>query len=334
MRLMLQTKRVVEGDFHDGGGLLLFGQALFMCLRGELDPMGGKSINLGVFAGAPDETMASATNDSKWQKDAADQNFDYMFKLLIIGNSSVGKTSFLFRYADDSFTSAFVSTVGIDFKVKTVFRQDKRVKLQIWDTAGQERYRTITTAYYRGAMGFILMYDVTNEESFNAVQDWCTQIKTHAWSNASVVLVGNKCDLEDSRVVSQAKGQDLASDLGMPLKMLPRPRLRTVPWCTQIKTYSWDNAQVVLVGNKCDLEDERVVSAERGKQLADQLGLEFFETSAKENINVKAVFERLVDIICDKMSESLDSDPTLVSNTTKATRLTENPNMQSNSCGC
>lgn len=105
-------------------------------------------------------------------KDAADQNFDYMFKLLIIGNSSVGKTSFLFRYADDSFTSAFVSTVGIDFKVKTVFRQDKRVKLQIWDTAGQERYRTITTAYYRGAMGFILMYDITNEESFNSVQDW------------------------------------------------------------------------------------------------------------------------------------------------------------------
>lgn len=73
-----------------------------------------------------------AGQDPKWQKDASDQNFDYMFKLLIIGNSSVGKTSFLFRYADDSFTSAFVSTVGIDFKVKTVFRNDKRVKLQIW----------------------------------------------------------------------------------------------------------------------------------------------------------------------------------------------------------
>jgi len=217
----------------------------------------------------------AAQGDGKWQKDAADQNFDYMFKLLIIGNSSVGKTSFLFRYADDSFTSAFVSTVGIDFKVKTVFRQDKRVKLQIWDTAGQERYRTITTAYYRGAMGFILMYDVTNEESFNAVQDWCTQIKT----------------------------------------------------------YSWDNAQVVLVGNKCDLEDERVVSTERGKQLADQLGLEFFETSAKENINVKAVFERLVDIICDKMSESLDSDPTIVNNP-QTKRLTENPNPPDGGCQC
>lgn len=77
-------------------------------------------------------SQMAAVNDPKWQKDAADQNFDYMFKLLIIGNSSVGKTSFLFRYADDSFTSAFVSTVGIDFKVKTVFRHDKRVKLQIW----------------------------------------------------------------------------------------------------------------------------------------------------------------------------------------------------------
>ncbi|XP_041976314.1 ras-related protein Rab-3 isoform X1 [Aricia agestis] len=215
--------------------------------------------------------------DPKWQKETADQNFDYMFKLLIIGNSSVGKTSFLFRYADDSFTSAFVSTVGIDFKVKTVFRHDKRVKLQIWDTAGQERYRTITTAYYRGAMGFILMYDITNEESFNSVQDWVTQIKT----------------------------------------------------------YSWDNAQVILVGNKCDMEEERVVSQERGKQLADQLGVEFYETSAKENINVKTVFERLVDIICDKMSESLDSEPAMLAGGARGQKLTEQPQGNSNpNCNC
>lgn len=206
-----------------------------------------------------------------------DQQFDYMFKILIIGNSSVGKTSFLFRYADDSFTSAFVSTVGIDFKVKTVIRREKKMKLQIWDTAGQERYRTITTAYYRGAMGFILMYDVTNEESFSSVQDWVTQIKT----------------------------------------------------------YSWDNAQVILVGNKSDMEHERVVSYERGRQLATQLGLEFFETSAKENINVKDVFERLVDIICDKMSDGLDSDQSM-NNMNRGTRLTDNPmpNNQNNNCQC
>uniref|UniRef100_A0A7M4E2C1 Ras-related protein Rab-3 n=1 Tax=Crocodylus porosus TaxID=8502 RepID=A0A7M4E2C1_CROPO len=195
--------------------------------------------------------MASVADARYRSKDASDQNFDYMFKLLIIGNSSVGKTSFLFRYADDTFTPAFVSTVGIDFKVKTVCRNDKRVKLQIWDTAGQERYRTITTAYYRGAMGFILMYDITNEDSFNAVQDWATQIKT----------------------------------------------------------YSWDNAQVILVGNKCDMEDERIVPLEKGKHLANQLGFDYFEASAKENINVRQVFERLVDVICEKMSESIDSDP-------------------------
>lgn len=207
------------------------------------------------------------------RSDAADQNFDYMFKLLIIGNSSVGKTSFLFRYADDSFTSAFVSTVGIDFKVKTVFRDDKRVKLQIWDTAGQERYRTITTAYYRGAMGFILMYDVTNEESFSAVQDWCTQVKT----------------------------------------------------------YSWENAQVVLVGNKSDLEEERVVSADKGKHLAEQLGLEFFETSAKENLNVTQVFERLVDIICVRLSETSDGDPSM----NGGTRLKDgSSDSQSSGCRC
>ncbi|XP_074059555.1 ras-related protein Rab-3D isoform X2 [Macrotis lagotis] len=219
--------------------------------------------------------MASAGDPHIAQKDAADQNFDYMFKLLIIGNSSVGKTSFLFRYADDSFTPAFVSTVGIDFKVKTVYRNEKRVKLQIWDTAGQERYRTITTAYYRGAMGFLLMYDVSNQESFNAVQDWATQIKT----------------------------------------------------------YSWDNAQVILVGNKCDLEDERVVSTEDGKHLADDLGFEFFEASAKDNINVKQVFERLVDIICEKMNESLEVGSGTISNS-KGAALSDMPSAQASSCSC
>ncbi|XP_034450385.1 RAB3D, member RAS oncogene family, b [Hippoglossus hippoglossus] len=221
-----------------------------------------------------------ASNESRMQlppaqKDAADQNFDYMFKLLIIGNSSVGKTSFLFRYADDSFTSAFVSTVGIDFKVKTVFRNDKRIKLQIWDTAGQERYRTITTAYYRGAMGFLLMYDVSNQDSFNAVQDWATQIKT----------------------------------------------------------YSWDNAQVILVGNKCDLEDNRLVPTEDSQRLAEELGFQFFEASAKDNINVKQVFERLVDVICEKMNESMDGDASLVSNH-RNQGLKDLPSESSGGCAC
>ncbi|XP_016898201.1 ras-related protein Rab-3-like isoform X2 [Cynoglossus semilaevis] len=134
----------------------------------------------------------AATQDVKEKGEGGDQNFDYMFKLLIIGNSSVGKTSFLFRYADDAFTSAFVSTVGIDFKVKTVYKNDKRIKLQIWDTAGQERYRTITTAYYRGAMGFILMYDITNEESFGAVQDWNVMDEVSKFAEKAQMFQHNK----------------------------------------------------------------------------------------------------------------------------------------------
>ncbi|XP_061098450.1 ras-related protein Rab-3C-like [Conger conger] len=213
--------------------------------------------------------------DSGGGQKESEPTFDCMFKILIIGNSSVGKTSFLFRYADDSFTTAFVSTVGIDFKVKTIYRNDKRIKLQIWDTAGQERYRTITTAYYRGAMGFVLMYDITNEESFNAVQDWATQIKT----------------------------------------------------------YSWDNAQVVLAGNKSDREGERVITPLRGRSLADQLGFEYFETSAKENTNVRQVFDRLVDVILVKVSQGGDVDPSITSGA-KATRLTDTPPEPPKKCAC
>ncbi|XP_074984587.1 ras-related protein Rab-3C isoform X4 [Caretta caretta] len=102
---------------------------------------------------------------------------------------------------------------------------------------------------------------------------------------------------------------------------------------TQIKTYSWDNAQVILVGNKCDMEDERVISTERGKHLAEQLGFEFFETSAKDNINVKQTFERLVDIICDKMSESLETDPAIAAGK-QNTRLKDTPPPQQPNCGC
>uniref|UniRef100_A0A8D2M3W8 small monomeric GTPase n=1 Tax=Zonotrichia albicollis TaxID=44394 RepID=A0A8D2M3W8_ZONAL len=255
------------------------------------------------------ERMASVTDARFRQKDTSDQNFDYMFKLLIIGNSSVGKTSFLFRYADDTFTPAFVSTVGIDFKVKTVYRNDKRVKLQIWDTAGQERYRTITTAYYRGAMGFVLMYDITSEDSFNAVQDCSHRTYLHG-------------DTE--------KGETGGAKIGIGVRSSPGGHRGEA---TQIKTYSWDNAQVILVGNKCDMEDDRIVPVEKGKHLADQLGFDYFEASAKENINVRQVFERLVDIICEKMSESIESDNSR-GTSGRSMRLTDNPPPSQQNCSC
>ncbi|KAG6412028.1 hypothetical protein SASPL_124686 [Salvia splendens] len=97
-------------------------------------------------------------------------DYDYLIKLLLIGDSGVGKSCLLLRFSDGSFTTSFITTIGIDFKIRTVELDGKRIKLQIWDTAGQERFRTITTAYYRGAMGILLVYDVTDESSFNRVK--------------------------------------------------------------------------------------------------------------------------------------------------------------------
>jgi small GTP-binding protein len=99
---------------------------------------------------------------------AGTRNYDFLIKLLLIGDSGVGKSCCLLRFSEDSFTPSFITTIGIDFKIRTIELDGKRVKLQIWDTAGQERFRTITTAYYRGAMGILLVYDVTDERSFNS----------------------------------------------------------------------------------------------------------------------------------------------------------------------
>uniref|UniRef100_A0A7N9DFX5 small monomeric GTPase n=1 Tax=Macaca fascicularis TaxID=9541 RepID=A0A7N9DFX5_MACFA len=110
------------------------------------------------------------------------KTYDYLFKLLLIGDSGVGKTCVLFRFSEDAFNSTFISTIGIDFKIRTIELDGKRIKLQIWDTAGQERFRTITTAYYRGAMGIMLVYDITNEKSFDNIRNWIRNIeeRTHS----------------------------------------------------------------------------------------------------------------------------------------------------------
>ncbi|XP_072100581.1 ras-related protein Rab-8A isoform X2 [Mobula birostris] len=105
------------------------------------------------------------------------KTYDYLFKLLLIGDSGVGKTCVLFRFSEDAFNTTFISTIGIDFKIRTIELDGKKIKLQIWDTAGQERFRTITTAYYRGAMGIMLVYDITNEKSFDNIKNWIRNIE-------------------------------------------------------------------------------------------------------------------------------------------------------------
>jgi len=178
-------------------------------------------------------------------------SFDHLIKLLLIGDSGVGKSCLLLRFSDDSFTSSFITTVGIDFKVKTINLDGKRIKLQIWDTAGQERFRTITTSYYRGAMGVMLVYDVTDEKTFNNIRNWMSNIEKHASEQV--------------------------------IKM--------------------------ILGNKCDMEDKRVIEAERGKALADEYGVEFFETSAKDATNVELAFMTMVQDVKKKIIDKSEATP-------------------------
>jgi len=142
--------------------------------------------------------------------------YDLLFKLLLIGDSGVGKSCLLLRFADDMYTESFISTIGVDFKIRTIQLEGKTIKLQIWDTAGQERFRTITSSYYRGAHGIIIVYDVTEMETFNNVKQWLHEIDRYASEGVNKLLVGNKADLVTKKQVETATAKELADSYGFP----------------------------------------------------------------------------------------------------------------------
>ena len=144
----------------------------------------------------------------------SNKDYDTLFKIVMIGESGVGKSSILMRYCDNNFTDNFVSTIGIDFKFKTLEENGKRHKLQIWDTSGQERFKSITSSFYRGANGVVLVFDLTDKESFERLDEWMREARMNAGEEVKLVVVGNKSDLTDLREVSSMKAESFALQNG------------------------------------------------------------------------------------------------------------------------
>mmetsp|Transcript_2901 Transcript_2901/g.5095 ORF Transcript_2901/g.5095 Transcript_2901/m.5095 type:complete len:202 (-) Transcript_2901:661-1266(-) len=145
----------------------------------------------------------------------ANPEYDYLFKMLLIGDSGVGKSCLLLRFADGTFNEGHISTIGVDFKIRTIELDNKTIKLQIWDTAGQERFRTIAAAYYRGAHGIVITYDITDRKSFENVKSWMDEIGKYGSDRVNKLLIGNKADMVDKRAVKTEEGKELADALQM-----------------------------------------------------------------------------------------------------------------------
>ncbi|XP_028399435.1 ras-related protein Rab-27A-like isoform X2 [Dendronephthya gigantea] len=219
-------------------------------------------------------------------------DYDYLIKFLALGDSGVGKTSLLYRYTDGKFNPKFISTVGIDFREKRVVHHPRapdgtkatkgqRIHLQLWDTAGQERFRSLTTAFFRDAMGFLLVFDLTHEQSFVNIRNWLSQLQTHAYC---------------------------------------------------------ENPDIVLLGNKADLQESRVVDSNEARNVAENLGLKYFETSAATGQNVNEAVESLLDQVMRRMETCVDADllpSSFINNNRHSTRLREvDEANEESSCPC
>ncbi|KAJ8007342.1 hypothetical protein DPEC_G00116530 [Dallia pectoralis] len=176
------------------------------------------------------------------------KQYDVLFRLLLLGDSGVGKTCLLCRFTDNEFHPSHISTIGVDFKMKTLEIDGIKVRIQIWDTAGQERYKTITKQYYRRAQGIFLVYDITSERSFQHIMKWASDVDEYAPDNIQKILVGNKSDEEEKRQVAIVQGTNLAKAYGMDF-------FETSAFTNHNITESFTRlAEQVLVANKKDLD--------------------------------------------------------------------------------
>ena len=154
-------------------------------------------------------------NKTNLNNNSSTNDYEYLFKILLVGNSNVGKSSLFLRFVDEIWKENFVPTIGVDFKIKSIKIDNKIIKLQIWDTAGQERFKSILSSYYKGANGILLLYDITNINSFKSLSNWLIDIEKNSSKNVKKILIGNKCDLNELRKIPINKGKEFADTYNM-----------------------------------------------------------------------------------------------------------------------
>ncbi|XP_059752506.1 ras-related protein Rab-26 [Balaenoptera ricei] len=178
---------------------------------------GSRPVRPGTARPGPDAPPNGPPQPGRSSLGGGGDFYDVAFKVMLVGDSGVGKTCLLVRFKDGAFLAGtFISTVGIDFRNKVLDVDGMKVKLQIWDTAGQERFRSVTHAYYRDAHALLLLYDVTNKASFDSIQAWLTEIQEYAQHDVVLMLLGNKVDSAQERVVKREDGEKLAKEYGLP----------------------------------------------------------------------------------------------------------------------
>ena len=151
-----------------------------------------------------------------YDEEEAEDDYN-LYKILLLGDTSVGKSCLLLRFCDNSFQEAHLTTIGLDFRLKNInLKDDRKVKIQIWDTAGEDRFRSITRNYYKGAKGILLIFDVTDKETFTHVRDWIERIHEESPEGITICLVGNKIDMNESRVISNEEGKKIADEFKIP----------------------------------------------------------------------------------------------------------------------
>ncbi|KAB0390575.1 hypothetical protein J1605_001478 [Eschrichtius robustus] len=206
------------------------------------------------------------------------EDYDFLFKIVLIGNAGVGKTCLVRRFTQGLFPPGQGATIGVDFMIKTVEINGEKVKLQIWDTAGQERFRSITQSYYRSANALILTYDITCEESFRCLPEWLREIEQYASNKVITVLVDMELNFDISELAKQSNDDSLFDF-------------------------------TTILGNKIDLAERREVSQQRAEEFSEAQDMYYLETSAKESDNVEKLF---LDLACRLISEARQN--TLVNN--------------------